>query len=319
MPCAGRTTPSSCAFARGAERRWGAPYLALHRADLQQALARVAERRDKIRLALGSTVESVAIDDGRVGVDVTRGAATIRETRPISWSARTGCVPAYAKRSPPAARTPPAFTGRVAFRGPFPPSASIPAGGRRASSCASDPTPISCTIRCATVHPQCRRCDRRIPGGNRTSIPGTASPTGPALDRAFARWSASTRELLAGRRIGAPGRFTDVQRSAPSRSAALRWSETPRIRWSRSSLRARLRRSRTRARSGRRSRSRRRAPGALGLFGCPRFARDPRSGRGVAARPDLSPKGAMALARDAAMRLAGARRLSARYDWLYGA
>ncbi len=37
----------------GAERRWGAPYLALHRADLQQALAQVAARRDSIRLNLG--------------------------------------------------------------------------------------------------------------------------------------------------------------------------------------------------------------------------------------------------------------------------
>ena len=50
----------------GAERRWGAPYLALHRADLQQALARVVGRRDTIRLNFGSSVKTVAIDGGVV-------------------------------------------------------------------------------------------------------------------------------------------------------------------------------------------------------------------------------------------------------------
>src|SRR5208283_1993258 len=60
-----------------AERRWGAPYLALHRADLQQALARATERKN-IRLRLGSTVSNVTAGE-RVDIEVTQRAATVEE------------------------------------------------------------------------------------------------------------------------------------------------------------------------------------------------------------------------------------------------
>jgi len=56
-----------------AERRWKAPYLALHRADLQQALAaRVAAER-RIELATGADVRDAAFDAGCVSVSVEGG------------------------------------------------------------------------------------------------------------------------------------------------------------------------------------------------------------------------------------------------------
>ena len=46
-----------------AERRWKAPYLVLHRADLQAALVDAVKERPNIHLMLGATLEHVAFDE----------------------------------------------------------------------------------------------------------------------------------------------------------------------------------------------------------------------------------------------------------------
>src|SRR5208337_3040913 len=49
-----------------AERRWGAPYLAIHRADLQRALVEAAQLNANVRLQLGSAVATIGTDGNRV-------------------------------------------------------------------------------------------------------------------------------------------------------------------------------------------------------------------------------------------------------------
>src|SRR5271166_2470766 len=60
--------------------RWGAPYLVIHRADLQQALAAAVKRRRNIKLCYGSTVADVENRDERVSVEVKRGSTTVTDS-----------------------------------------------------------------------------------------------------------------------------------------------------------------------------------------------------------------------------------------------
>lgn len=103
-----------------AERRWGAPYLVAHRADLQSALlARVARDPD-IRLVLGAAVRDVACHARGVTVSLDHGGA-VKEVGCRLLVAADGVWSELARRiRPPAACR---FTGYTAWR------AMLPAGG----------------------------------------------------------------------------------------------------------------------------------------------------------------------------------------------
>ena len=303
----------------GAERRWGAPYLAMHRADLQQALARIAARRHTIRLARHRPSTAGATDGGAVAIERTRGRRPSQDTADLLVGARRPSIAGPRKvRGRPRRR--PRFSGRVAFRATIPATSSTPAGGgaRRAAAraqSASGPLPAA-----QCVDRQCRRCDRSSwrGGEDRASMGRRRRPAGA---RSRVRRLVRIDAQVASRRrpTGAPGRSTSVRRSARSRLAASRSSATPPIRWSRSWRRARRRRSRTRGRSGGLAQTDDIPQALAGLFSRPRGPGDARPGRGGAAGPDLSPErsdggGAR---RDHAPRRS--QRLGARYDWLYGA
>jgi salicylate hydroxylase len=57
----------------GAERRWGAAYLVIHRADLQHALLDAVRAQSDVELTLGATVLDFVDDGGRLSVGVARG------------------------------------------------------------------------------------------------------------------------------------------------------------------------------------------------------------------------------------------------------
>ncbi len=59
-----------------AERRWGAEYLIIHRADLQTALIEAISGHPGIDLSLGTTVTGFATDGDAISVDLRRGGAT---------------------------------------------------------------------------------------------------------------------------------------------------------------------------------------------------------------------------------------------------
>jgi salicylate hydroxylase len=63
-----------------AETRWKAPYLVVHRADLQKALLKTVERESEIRLTLGATVRDIAIHLQGVTASIDLGS-TIRDAR----------------------------------------------------------------------------------------------------------------------------------------------------------------------------------------------------------------------------------------------
>ena len=74
-----------------AEQRWGAPYLAIHRADLQRVLAEAVRRRPNVDLRFGTTVGDVALHTDRISYwRDARFSDNSRQRRSLSrcrWSA----------------------------------------------------------------------------------------------------------------------------------------------------------------------------------------------------------------------------------------
>ena len=60
-----------------AERRWGAAYLVIHRADLQRALIDAVQSQSAIELTLGATLLNFADNGGRLSVELGRGGIQI--------------------------------------------------------------------------------------------------------------------------------------------------------------------------------------------------------------------------------------------------
>lgn len=61
-----------------AERRWGAPYLVVHRADLQRALLAAIARESSIRLQTGAAVAGFASGENFVAIAVEQGVVRLK-------------------------------------------------------------------------------------------------------------------------------------------------------------------------------------------------------------------------------------------------
>jgi salicylate hydroxylase len=61
-----------------AERRWGAPYLVVHRADLQLALLEAIARESRIKVQTGATVAGFASGEHSVAVAIEQGAVRLK-------------------------------------------------------------------------------------------------------------------------------------------------------------------------------------------------------------------------------------------------
>jgi salicylate hydroxylase len=302
-----------------AERRWGAPYLALHRADLQRALANAAERRSNVRLQLGMTVAGAAADGDRVCVGLKRGAAAVQDHADLLIGA-DGLRSRVRERLGLGEADKAAFTGRVAFRATVDsnlvdsrwrrpevflrlgPNAHLVHYPLRGVSVVNLVAVIEAAWRSAeNDHPWDGEADR------------------PALERAFSRWSASTRKLLAAANwrawplYGRPpiatfslGRVALVGDAAHPMVPFLAQGAAQAIEDAGALGRAF---SQTSA-----------IPEALSAYSRSRVGRATRvQVEAVRQGRIYHMNGPAALARDVAMRLMGPQRLKARYDWLYGA
>lgn len=99
--------------------RYGAPYLILHRADLQQALLKRAEAIPDIDIRLGMQFEDAAMHGNGVTVTMLRGTTRIDETAAALIGA-DGLWSAVRNRF--FGNVAPQFSGRVAWRGTVDPS-----------------------------------------------------------------------------------------------------------------------------------------------------------------------------------------------------
>ena len=96
-------------------KRWGAPYLALMRTDLQSALLERAAAEPKIKLALGMEAAGCSDKETTVSLGLKRGAIMLAE-RGDALIGADGLKSAVRERLGLGGRDAARFSGRVAFR-----------------------------------------------------------------------------------------------------------------------------------------------------------------------------------------------------------
>jgi salicylate hydroxylase len=303
-----------------AEQRWGAPYLALHRADLQRALAEAAQNRWNVRLQLGMTVARAAADGERVSVGLKRGAAAFQDHADLLIGA-DGLRSRVRERLGLGEADKAAFTGLVAFRATVD-SNRVDARWRRPElflRLGPNAHLVHYPLRDASVV----NLVAVIEGAWRSAEndhPWDGEADRPTLERAFALWSGSTRKLLAAAAnwrawplYGRPpiatfslGRIALVGDAAHPMVPFLAQGAAQAVEDAGALGRAF---SQTSA-----------ITEALSAYSRSRVARATRvQVEAVRQGRIYHMNGPAALARDVAMRLMGPERLKARYDWLYAA
>jgi salicylate hydroxylase len=326
------TSPSAISAIRGsddvtlmrmpigdAERRWGAPYLAIHRADLQRALGDALRRQSSSKLCFGSTVTDVWAYGDQISVGVKRGSRKIQDFADLLVGA-DGVRSRVREHFGFGETDELAFAGRVAFRAAVD-SAHVDSRWMRPDVC-------------LRLGPHAHLVHYPLRGGSILNLvaviesawrddaeahPWDGEADRPTLDRAFSRWSNATCDLLA----AAPHWRAWPLYCRPSiasfslgRMALLGDAAHPMVPFLAQGAAQAIEDAGALGRVFSQTEC---VPDGLAAYSRVRVGR--------AARIQIEAQrqgriyhlsGPMAFARDATMRLLGPARLSARYNWLYG-
>ena len=178
-----------------AQSRWGAPYLVVHRADLQRRLAELCAREPAIEIRLGQELVGYGANADKVKATVKRGLVSLSEDGDL-------LIGADGLRSKVREKLgdyqPPAFSGRIAFRATLStdalggavrePVVTLRLGSR--AHLVQYPLREGAYLNLVAVIESGWR-------GAPPTHPWDGDADRPALTRAFAAWSTRARDLIA--------------------------------------------------------------------------------------------------------------------------
>ena len=304
----------------GATKRWGAPYLVIHRADLQQALADAVAKSANVDLRLGAEVGEIGDEASGVAMGLKHGALTLRETGDVAIGAdglRSRSREGLGLGTTDAA----IFSGRVAFRATVP-AAAVAARWRApeitlrlgaGAHLVQYPLRGASLVNLVAVIESGWR-------GEKGDSPWDGEADRPALNRAFADWSRETRALLAEAdswRAWPLFYREPIARFARGRVALIGDAAHPMLPFLAQGAAQAIEDAGALARRLGESDDVAAALSAYSRERAPRATRVQREAFAQARVYHMS--GPMAFARDISMRAMGPERLLARYDWLYAA